>query len=89
MSLMTDRCAAMESNGKRCRRPGAYWASYHGDGEIYDYHGPEPVWVRVRLCKFHGKSPSQLRAEKKLSDAYFARMRNTPDGPKLNGTEPR
>ena len=52
------RCAALDSQGNRCRSTQTRVDSYHGDGEIYDYitelsDEKTPAWVFVCLCKLH------------------------------------
>lgn len=54
--VLSARCAALDSNGKRCSaRQHLKLIKYHGDGEIYDFQGPEPTWVLVHLCPSHRK----------------------------------
>ena len=50
------RCQALAPSGRQCREVnGLEQRHYHGDGEVYDWHGPEPNWVKVWLCMKHRK----------------------------------
>ena len=62
--MATDRCMALDMNGARCRRSAIVWDSYHGDGEIYDSNRGDPGWVRVKLCRQHGRLALERRKRK-------------------------
>ncbi len=47
------KCQALNTKGYRCRKMPTKTLKYHGDAELYSYEGPEPVWVKVYLCKEH------------------------------------
>lgn len=54
--MPNDRCNALDSNGKRCRKHSGITHNYHGDGEIYRLRGGQGMevhWVRVNLCIEH------------------------------------
>ena len=63
---MSERCQALASSGRQCRVTGGLRAEhYHGDGELYDYSGPMPGWVKVWLCMKHRKpTPRKVRVSK-------------------------
>lgn len=48
---MSEKCAALDQAGRRCRALGRYTESYHGDAE--SYRSPQPEWVRIRVCEKH------------------------------------
>lgn len=50
------RCAALDGDGKRCRKQSGIEVDYHGDNEIYDWspaQGKPVRWVRINLCIEH------------------------------------
>lgn len=48
------RCAALDGDGKRCRKHSGIELKYHGDGEIYHRLSDNNVtWVLVNLCVSH------------------------------------
>lgn len=50
------RCAALDGDGKRCRKHSGIQIDYHGDSELYaawPSRGKAVTWVRINLCIDH------------------------------------
>jgi hypothetical protein len=58
MRKINDRCAALDSNAKRCRREATRSERFSGDSEMRGWpHEDHPSWVLVRLCTKHWEGP--------------------------------
>ena len=47
------RCQALNSEGKQCRKRTLIQHQYHGDSEIYGFDEDRVGWVNVYLCIDH------------------------------------
>jgi hypothetical protein len=49
---MTERCFAMDVDGRRCRKRATGNVRYHGDPELVSQSG-RPGWVVAPMCEPH------------------------------------
>ena len=62
--MRRESCAALDQDGKRCRRHAVRIVQYHGEHELYGYFNePWPSWVRVALCDRHSLEPRKPKPE--------------------------
>lgn len=48
------RCAALDCDGKQCRKNGVLTVEYFGEGEIYRHFEQNSVtWVKIKVCREH------------------------------------
>ncbi len=59
---MSERCQALDINGRQCRQTARRTCQYHGASDLYGvFYEPWPGWVKVWLCEEHRRDQKPRR----------------------------